>query len=170
MSPGGSRRRHYGRRAKCQCPSRPPGPRDLIGRQSGRRHRGTPAGSVTRARHPAGIRRGQIQAIVDELRPRLSGSRVRSTVNAFRSLYRRAGPKARRARPRRLGESPRDKYDRARACCVTDRVRRAGRSAPARHHGALCTDGIRDGRRAQIIRPQWSEVGLEVAALEWGTE
>jgi hypothetical protein len=34
------------------------------------------------------IRRGDVQAIVDELAPRLSGSRVRSSVNAVRSLYR----------------------------------------------------------------------------------
>lgn len=34
------------------------------------------------------IRRGDIQRIVDELAPRLSGSRVRSVVNAARSLYR----------------------------------------------------------------------------------
>ena len=34
------------------------------------------------------IRRGDMQAIVDELAPRLSGSRVRSVVNAVRSLYR----------------------------------------------------------------------------------
>jgi site-specific recombinase XerD len=35
-----------------------------------------------------GIRRGHIQAIIDELSPRLSGSRVRSVANAIRSLYR----------------------------------------------------------------------------------
>ena len=34
------------------------------------------------------IRRGDVQAIVDELAPKLSGSRVRSIVNAVRSLYR----------------------------------------------------------------------------------
>ena len=34
------------------------------------------------------IRRGDLQAIVDELTPTLSGSRVRSVVNAVRSLYR----------------------------------------------------------------------------------
>jgi hypothetical protein len=34
------------------------------------------------------IRRGDVQAIVDDLAPKLSGSRVRSIVNAIRSLYR----------------------------------------------------------------------------------
>ena len=34
------------------------------------------------------IRRGDLQAIVDELTPKLSGSRVRAVVNAVRSLYR----------------------------------------------------------------------------------
>ena len=34
------------------------------------------------------IRRGDVQAIVDELAPTMSGSRVRSVVNAIRSLYR----------------------------------------------------------------------------------
>lgn len=34
------------------------------------------------------IGRGAIQRVVDERAPRLSGSRVRSVVNALRSLYR----------------------------------------------------------------------------------
>jgi hypothetical protein len=40
------------------------------------------------ARRISDIRRSQVQAIVDELAPRMSGSRVRAIVNSLRSLYR----------------------------------------------------------------------------------
>ena len=40
------------------------------------------------ARRLADVRRSDVQRLVDELTPRMSGSRVRSVVNAIRSLYR----------------------------------------------------------------------------------
>ncbi len=43
---------------------------------------------VLGAKRLSDVRRGQVQAIVDTLAPRLSGSRVRSVVHAVRSLYR----------------------------------------------------------------------------------
>jgi hypothetical protein len=64
----------------------------------------------------ADVRRGDVQRLVDELAPKLSGSRVRTVVNALRSLYRWAQDRdhvshdpAGRARLPAMNATPRDR-------------------------------------------------------------
>jgi integrase len=119
----------------------------------------------------AEIRRGQVQAIVDQLTPRLSGSRVRAIVNSIRSLYRWAqyrdlvahDPAARVRLP---------------AMNATPIERIASPAEFARLLDALPLElalpyalaGYGMGRRAQIVRLRWTEIDLDVGAIEWGVE
>lgn len=119
----------------------------------------------------AGIRRGDIQAIVDELTPRLSGSRVRSIVNAIRSLYRWAQDRDLvQHDPAGLVRLP------AMNAEAIERV-----ASPAEFAELLATvpldvavpyalAGYAMGRRSQIIRLRWNDVDLDVGAIEWGIE
>ncbi len=117
------------------------------------------------------VRRGQVQALVDELTPRLSGSRVRSIVNSLRSLYRWAQDRdlvthdpaalvrlpAMNATPIERVASP-EEFERLLAALPLDL------SVPY----ALAGYGM--GRRAQIIRLRWKDVDRKAGALEWGVE
>lgn len=117
------------------------------------------------------IRRGDIQAIVDELTPTLSGSRVRSVVNAVRSLYRWAQDRDLASHdPAALVRLP------AMDANPIDRV-----ASPAEFASLLAAlpldkalpyalGGYAMGRRAQIVRLHWEEVDLRIGALEWGVE
>jgi len=117
------------------------------------------------------VRRGDIQAIVDDLAPRLSGSRVRSIVNAIRSLYRWAQDRDLAAHdPAALVRLP--------AMNATPIERVASPAEFAQLLAAVPLDiglpyalaGYGMGRRAQIIRLSWSDVDLDVGAIEWGVE
>ncbi len=117
------------------------------------------------------IRRGDVQAIVDELTPKLSGSRVRSIVNALRSLYRWAQDRDLAAHdPAALVRLP------AMNATPIERV-----ASPTEFVTlldalplemalpyALAAYGM--GRRAQIIHLEWQDVDLEIGALEWGVK
>ena len=117
------------------------------------------------------IGRGDIQAIVDELTPTLSGSRVRSVVNAVRSLYRWAQDRDYASHdPAALVRLP------AMDATPIDRV-----ASPAEFADLLAALPLEDalpyalagyatGRRAQIVRLLWQEVDLKVGAVEWGVE
>jgi integrase len=117
------------------------------------------------------IRRGHIQALVDELTPELSGSRVRSVVNALRSLYRWA-------QDRDLATHDPAALVRLPAMNATPIERVASPAEFARLLAALevqdalpyALAGYAMGRRAQIVRLRWTEVDLNVGALEWGVE
>jgi integrase len=119
----------------------------------------------------AGIRRGDIQAIVDELTPRLSGSRVRSIVNAMRSLYRWA-------QDRDLVQHDPAGLVRLPAMNAKPIERVASPAEFAKLLAATPLDvavpyalaGYAMGRRAQIIRLRWNEVNLDAGAIEWGIE
>ena len=119
----------------------------------------------------AGIRRGDIQAIVDELTPRLSGSRVRSIVNAIRSLYRWA-------QDRDLVQHDPAGLVRLPAMNAKPIERVASPAEFAQLLAATPLDvaipyalaGYAMGRRAQIIRLRWNEVDLDAGAIEWGIE
>lgn len=119
----------------------------------------------------ADIRRGQVQAIVDELTPKLSGSRVRAIVNALRSLYRWAQDRDLVAHdPAALVRLP--------AMDATPIERVASPAEFGQLLAALPLDvalpyalaGYGMGRRAQIIRLRWTDIDLDVGAIEWGVE
>jgi integrase len=117
------------------------------------------------------IRRGDVQAIVDELAPKMSGSRVRSVVNAVRSLYRWA-------QDRDLASHDPAALVRLPAMDATPIERVASPAEFAGLLAALSLDsalpyalaGYGIGRRAQIVRLRWEEVDLKVGAVEWGVE
>ena len=117
------------------------------------------------------IRRSYVQALVDQLAPELSGSRVRSIVNGLRSLYRWA-------QDRELTSHDPAALVRLPAMDATPIERVASPSEFARLLAALepqdglpyALAGYAMGRRAQIVRLQWQEVDLKVDALEWGIE
>lgn len=117
------------------------------------------------------IRRGQVQGIVDELAPKLSGSRVRSIVNALRSLYRWAQDRD------LVGHDP-AALVRLPAMNATPIERIASPAEFERLLAALPLDmalpyalaGYGMGRRAQIIRLRWTDVDLDTGAIEWGVE
>jgi integrase len=119
----------------------------------------------------ADVRRSQVQAIVDDLSPRLSGSRVRAIVNSLRSLYRWAQDREIVAHdPAALVRLP--------AMNATPIERVASPAEFAELLAALPLDvalpyalaGYAMGRRAQIIRLRWTEVDQDVGAIEWGVE
>lgn len=117
------------------------------------------------------IGRGEIQAIVDELSPALSGSRVRSVVNAVRSLYRWAQDRdyashnpaalvrlpAMDATPIERVAPPADFADLLAALPLDDAL-------------PYALAGYAMGRRAQIVHLRWEEVDLKIGAIEWGVE
>ena len=117
------------------------------------------------------IRRGDLQALVDELAPNLSGSRVRSIANAVRSLYRWA-------QDRDLADHDPAALLRLPAMDARPIDRVASPAEFAQLLDALPLDialpyalaGYGMGRRAQVIRLRWPEVDLDVGAIEWGVE
>jgi integrase len=118
-----------------------------------------------------GVRRGDIQAIIDELSPRLSGSRVRSVANAIRSLYRWA-------QDRDLAQHDPAALLRLPAMDATPIERVASPAEFAQLLAVLPLEvslpyalaGYGMGRRAQIIRLRWTDVDLDVGVIEWGVE
>ena len=117
------------------------------------------------------IRRGDVQAIVDELAPKLSGSRVRSVVNAVRSLYRWAQDRDFAGHdPAALVRLP------AMDATPIERVASPAEFAdllaalPLEKALPYALAGYGMGRRAQIVRLCWQDVDLKVGAIEWGVE
>lgn len=117
------------------------------------------------------IRRGDVQTIVDDLAPRLSGSRVRAVVNAMRSLYRWA-------QDRDLATHDPAALLRLPAMDATPVERVASPAEFAALLDAVPLDialpyalaGYGMGRRAQIQRLKWTEVNLDCGAIEWGVD
>ena len=117
------------------------------------------------------IRRGQIQELVDELTPKRSGSRVRSVVNALRSLYRWA-------QDRDLAGHDPAALVRLPAMDATPIERVASPAEFARLLDTLETGdalayglaGYAMGRASQIVRLRWRDVDLQIGAVEWGVE
>jgi integrase len=117
------------------------------------------------------VRRSDVQAIVDELAPTMSGSRVRHVVNATRSLYRWA-------QDHELASHDPAALVRLPAMNATPVTRVASPAEFTKLLGALPLDDAVPyalaaygmGRRAQILRLQWREVDLSVGAIEWGAE
>ena len=117
------------------------------------------------------ISRGDVQAIIDDLAPRLSGSRVRSIANAVRSLYRWA-------QDRDLAQHDPAAVVRLPAMDATPIDRVASPGEFAQLIAALPLDlglpyalaGYGMGRRAQIIRLRWTDVDLDLGVIEWGVE
>lgn len=119
----------------------------------------------------ADIRRGQVQMLVDDLSPRLSGSRVRSVVNSLRALYRWAQDRELAAHdPAQHVRLP------AMSPSLVSRVVSPAEFAAllacldATDAAAYALAGYGMGRAAQIRRLRWRDVDLEVGAVEWGVE
>jgi integrase len=117
------------------------------------------------------IKRLDIQLLVDDLGPKLSGSRVRSIVNAIRSLYRWAEDHemvsedpAARVRLPAMAETRRDRIATPREFAELLGALKLADALPY----ALAGYGM--GRRAQIQRLRWREVDLELGLIEWGAE
>jgi integrase len=118
-----------------------------------------------------GIRRGEIQEIVDELAPRLSGSRIRSTVNALRSLYRWAQDRELvQHDPAALVRLPAMNATRIERVATPAEFAELIASVPLDIGVPYALAGYGMGRRAQIIHLRWTDVDLERGALEWGVE
>lgn len=122
-------------------------------------------------RRLADLRRADVQRLVDDLAPKMSGSRVRSIVNALRSLYRWAQDRE------LVGSDPAARV-RLPAMNATARDRVA---TPAEFQTLMVALELEDalpyalaayamGRRAQIQRLRWAEVDLHVGAIEWGVD
>jgi integrase len=122
-------------------------------------------------RRVADVRQRDLQRIVDDLSPRLSGSRVRSVVNAIRSLYRWAKQHELAAHDPAAGiilpavdATPRDRIAPPRE--FADLLG----ALPVKDALPYALGGYAWGRRSQIQRLLWQEVDLKLGLLEWGTE
>ena len=105
-----------------------------------------PRGASIGNKRLSDIRRGDMQAIVDELAPELSGSRVRSVVNAVRSLYRWAQDRDLASHdPAALVRLPGHGRHPDRARRVTCRVRGLAGRVAAGEGAAICARRLRDG-------------------------
>ena len=119
----------------------------------------------------ADIRRGDVQQLVDDLTPAMSGSRVRAVVNALRSLYRWAQDRelvqhdpAHRVRLPAMAPKPID-----RVASPSEFVALLA-ALPLEDALPYALAGYGMGRRAQIVRLRWREVDLTLGAVEWGVE
>lgn len=117
------------------------------------------------------IQRGDIQQLVDDLAPRLSGSRVRSIVNAIRSLYRWAQDRdlvghdpAASVRLPAMNAKRRDRVATPREFAVLLAALDVADAVP------YALAGYAMGRRAQIQYLRWRDVDLEQGLIEWGIE
>lgn len=117
------------------------------------------------------IRRGDIQAIVDDLAPRLSGSRVRSTANAVRSLYRWAQDRdLAHHDPAALVRLPAMNAERIERVVSPAEFPQLIATLPLDLGLPYALAGYAMGRRAQIVRLRWDELDLDSAVVEWGVE
>jgi integrase len=122
-------------------------------------------------KHLADIRKADVQRLVDDLTPKLSGSRVRSIVNAIRSLYRWAQERelvnddpAARIRLPAMEEKPRDRIATPGEFALLLAALPLDDALPY----ALAAYAM--GRRAQIQRVTWGDIDLAVGAIEWGAQ
>ena len=122
-------------------------------------------------RRLADLHRSDVQHLVDELAPKMSGSRVRSIVNALRSLYRWAqdremvaGDPAARVRLPAMNATPRERVATPREFAALLAALELEDALPY----ALAAYAM--GRLAQIQRLRWRDVDLRLGALEWGVQ
>ena len=123
------------------------------------------------ARRLTDVRRADVQYLVDDLAPKLSGSRVRSVVNAIRSLYRWAQDRELvTTDPAALVRLP------AMNATIRDRI-----ATPVEFAALLSALEARDalpyalagyamGRRAEIQHLRWRDIDLDIGVIEWGVE
>jgi len=131
------------------------------------------------------VRRGEVQALVDRLAERLSGSRVRAVVNALRSLYRWAQERelvnqdpAQRVRLPATDAKARDRVATpAEFAALLDGLarqtpaeRKAGKSRPARNalrdSVPFALAAYATARHQEIRVLDWSHVNLDLGAIE----
>ena len=115
------------------------------------------------------VKRRDVQELVDELTPRLSGSRVRSVVNAIRSLYRWAQDRdlcnhdpAQHVRLPAMDATPRDRVATpAEMECLLEAL-------PLEDAVPYALAAYAMGRRAQIQQLTWGQVDLKLGLVGWG--
>jgi integrase len=117
------------------------------------------------------VHRGDVQQLVDELAPRLSGSRVRSIVNAVRSMYRWAQDRdlvshdpAARVRLPAMNAKRRSRV--ATPCEFAELLAALERTDAVPY--ALA--GYATGRRREIQYLRWCDVDLQREVIAWGVE
>jgi len=117
------------------------------------------------------VRRSDVQRLVDDLTPKMSGSRVRSIVNAVRSLYRWAQDRelvtddpAARVRLPAMNATARDRIATPKEFASLLAALEVADAVP------YALAGYAMGRRAQIQRLRWRDVDLQIGAIEWGID
>jgi integrase len=117
------------------------------------------------------VRQRDIQKIVDDLTPKLSGSRVRTVVNAIRSLYAWAKQRelvhhdpAAEIRLPALNVKPRERVAAPKEFVLLLDVLQPDDALP------YAIAGYGWARRAQIQRLRWEEVDLKLALMELGAD
>lgn len=118
------------------------------------------------------VRRRDVQAMVDGLVEQgLSGSRVRSVVNAVRSLYRWAQLRdlaghdpAQHVLLPAMGATPRERV------ATPLEVRRLVDALPLEDAIPYALAGYANGRRAEILALRWQDLDLDAALAEWGAD
>ncbi len=117
------------------------------------------------------ISRGDVQKIIDELTPHMSGSRIRSIVNGLRSLYRWAQDRDLAMHdPAALVRLPAMNANPVERIATPHEFERLLAALDTKDALPYALAGYGMGRRAQIIRLRWTEVDLKTGALEWGVE
>jgi integrase len=123
------------------------------------------------ARKLTSIRRGQIQAIIDDRQTELSGSRIRGIVNAVRALYTWAADRdfaghdpAQHVRLPAMNATPVERVatpaEFARLLAVLDLGDQV----------AYAAAGYGFARAEQIRRARWQDIDLDTGAVEWGVD
>lgn len=117
------------------------------------------------------IRRGDVQEIVDELAPQLSGSRVRAIVHGVHSLYSWAQDRDLASHdPAARVRLPAMNAERIERVASPTEFAALLQALPTEIALPYVLAGYAMGRRAQIIHLEWSDVDLDGAALEWGVK
>jgi hypothetical protein len=116
------------------------------------------------------IRRGEVQQIVDDLAPTMSGSRIRGRQRNPLAVPVGAGTRTGRARPGAARSAAGDDGDADRAGRPAGRVRGAARRACTRRCAPIRARRIRDGPARPDRPAALRGVDLRVGAIEWGVE
>lgn len=119
----------------------------------------------------ADVRRGDVQHLIDELAPRLSGSRVRGVVNALRSLYRWAQDRdyvshdpAGRVRLPAMNATPRDRV------ASPPELERLLAALEPRDALPYALAAYATARRQELRVARWGDVDLDVGVILLGRD
>lgn len=124
-----------------------------------------------RGKRLADVRRGDVQRLVDELAVELSGSRVRTVVNAMRSMYRWAQDRdhvshdpAGRVRLPAMDATPRDRV------ATPAEFERLLAALPAEDALPFALAGYATARAQEIRLARWEDVDLDLEVIYLGAD